>query len=543
MIDRKNIIFFICFILYINFIQFTKGDLPSCDRAKCHHCQVEFIRRMCPNTCSSCSQTSVTNIYNHQINSRPFVANGEPNHKTSDISQPLKIEQNLAHQQFNQLPSMERNIGVPTIQQKQNYQPNIQENQQPMMYQQSQQMQLQQFSPPKPAQSNTFNLQNPFQLFQFPQIQTQQPQPFNPFQPFLNPAFLSSNNNQQIQQQQQLISQQQLIPQQPQQQLFPQQQIITPPSGTQNYHGFNMLQPQVYKPLQTQTFSQSSFQQPNISPLSVNNNVIPQGHIQKPQPNPVFQQTFSPEQMRVNNNGEINNQIPGQFKPRQIYNNQVNSQPTNVMSSINSLDNTNNIHTSQSVQQIAIPRPPDYNIGQQNVQPGYQQLSTINNNVQPSQAMISSPQPIKSQSIYPFASEKNLPYQNVKHQCPKQPNWEPCIDKNLANERFKSCCSPLGEGCSQLCSYDQTLTTIQLAVLTGRCPMSKVGDMMVCASGYEDATPCCEAYGVFEPGFEQCRPYCNPAAGLPNDGMLAEKYKCLGKLSQIQRCFYVTQRP
>ena len=48
---------------------------------------------------------------------------------------------------------------------------------------------------------------------------------------------------------------------------------------------------------------------------------------------------------------------------------------------------------------------------------------------------------------------------------------------------------------------------------------------------------------VFEPGFEHCRPYCNPAAGLPNDGMLAEKYKCLGKLSQIQRCFYVSQRP
>jgi hypothetical protein len=39
------------------------------------------------------------------------------------------------------------------------------------------------------------------------------------------------------------------------------------------------------------------------------------------------------------------------------------------------------------------------------------------------------------------------------------------------------------------------------------------------------------------------RPYCNPAAGLPNDGMIAEKYRCLGKLSQIQRCFYVTQRP
>lgn len=67
--------------------------------------------------------------------------------------------------------------------------------------------------------------------------------------------------------------------------------------------------------------------------------------------------------------------------------------------------------------------------------------------------------------------------------------------------------------------------------------------MMICASGNEDATPCCQAYNVFEPGFEHCRPYCNPAAGLPNDGMLAEKYRCLGKLSQIQNCFYVSQKP
>jgi hypothetical protein len=41
-------------------------------------------------------------------------------------------------------------------------------------------------------------------------------------------------------------------------------------------------------------------------------------------------------------------------------------------------------------------------------------------------------------------------------------------------------------------------------------------ELQICASGYEDATPCCHAYGVFEPGFEHCRPYCNPAAGLPS---------------------------
>uniref|UniRef100_A0A915EEV8 Domain of unknown function DB domain-containing protein n=1 Tax=Ditylenchus dipsaci TaxID=166011 RepID=A0A915EEV8_9BILA len=109
--------------------------------------------------------------------------------------------------------------------------------------------------------------------------------------------------------------------------------------------------------------------------------------------------------------------------------------------------------------------------------------------------------------------------------CSKHPNWEPCITKEIANQRFSNCCQRLGDGCSQLCSYDQTLTVLQLAVLTGRCPIGKVADMMICASGYEDATSCCQAHNVFEMGYEHCRPYCNPAAGLPNDGMLAEKYR------------------
>uniref|UniRef100_A0A915PP24 Domain of unknown function DB domain-containing protein n=1 Tax=Setaria digitata TaxID=48799 RepID=A0A915PP24_9BILA len=87
------------------------------------------------------------------------------------------------------------------------------------------------------------------------------------------------------------------------------------------------------------------------------------------------------------------------------------------------------------------------------------------------------------------------------------------------------------------------IAQIQLAVLTGRCPLSKVGNVMICASGYQDATSCCEAHNVFELGYEHCRPYCNPAAGLPQGVLLSEQYKCLGKLSQIQRCFYVSQRP
>ncbi|KAK6041721.1 DB module, partial [Cooperia oncophora] len=128
-------------------------------------------------------------------------------------------------------------------------------------------------------------------------------------------------------------------------------------------------------------------------------------------------------------------------------------------------------------------------------------------------------------------------------QCPRQPGWLPCITKQQANDRFLTCCARLGDGCTPLCNYDAPLATMQLAVLTGRCPLSKMADIMVCASGYEDATACCEAYNVFEPGYEQCRPYCNPAAGLPQGGLLSEKYKCLAKLSHIQQCFYVSQKP
>ncbi|VDN95352.1 unnamed protein product [Brugia pahangi] len=30
------------------------ADLPSCERARCHHCRVTFIATMCPETCRPC---------------------------------------------------------------------------------------------------------------------------------------------------------------------------------------------------------------------------------------------------------------------------------------------------------------------------------------------------------------------------------------------------------------------------------------------------------------------------------------------------------
>uniref|UniRef100_A0A183GNC5 DB domain-containing protein n=1 Tax=Heligmosomoides polygyrus TaxID=6339 RepID=A0A183GNC5_HELPZ len=146
-------------------------------------------------------------------------------------------------------------------------------------------------------------------------------------------------------------------------------------------------------------------------------------------------------------------------------------------------------------------------------------------------------------TVQKYVDGKGPAPSSVPQQCPRQPGWAPCITKQEANARFINCCARLGDGCLPLCNYDAPLATMQLAVLTGRCPLSKMADIMVCASGYEDATSCCEAYNVFEPGYEQCRPYCNPAAGLPQGGLLSEKYKCLVKLGHIQQCFYVSQKP
>lgn len=47
--DMKGVVLFI-------FVQLTviNADLPSCERAKCHHCRVAFISKMCPQTCEPC---------------------------------------------------------------------------------------------------------------------------------------------------------------------------------------------------------------------------------------------------------------------------------------------------------------------------------------------------------------------------------------------------------------------------------------------------------------------------------------------------------
>lgn len=34
--------------------QLAQADLPSCLRARCSHCSIQFIAQMCPSTCAEC---------------------------------------------------------------------------------------------------------------------------------------------------------------------------------------------------------------------------------------------------------------------------------------------------------------------------------------------------------------------------------------------------------------------------------------------------------------------------------------------------------
>ncbi|UMM18284.1 hypothetical protein L5515_014420 [Caenorhabditis briggsae] len=584
---------------------YTIADLPSCARAKCVHCAVDFIDRMCPTACAGCkgqhqSVLPVTNVqrppqpppaFNNQpqfaqsVNTRQISNEGGP-----QIQRP-QVPQQPQHQNFQQ--------------QQQQFQPQVQTQQPQQQHQQQQQPLLNiplqphaqpvQFAapvyqgnqipypqnqvqtatlaplvePPKvasfdpmlsrqpadlaqplpeyqngqiaypqqPAQQapqftqqqqgfglpqaqqqgygqqvdNIFNQPNPFQLPQAPQqqnlfgatatsgAQAQQPAAFNPFQPFLqqtnaalDPFNLFNLNANPLAAQQQGIST-----------LQTQQQQYGQVQHQGNYNqNYNQQPQQVQQPAQP---AQPQQQQYNFN-----------------QQYQQFQQPQQPQQQPYNQNQQ-------QQRPQQPY-----QQP----------------QQQQFGQQPQQQQYQNQNFNQQPQQPQQSQLPVapqVQQTQQPQQAL---PQTSASVDSRPVNFEKYVdPGKGTplapppQAQCPRQPGWQPCITKDTANDRFRNCCSRLGEGCAPLCNYDATLATMQLAVLTGRCPLSKVGDVMICASGYQDASQCCEAYGVFEPGYEHCRPYCNPSAGLPEGGLLTEKYKCLVKLSHIQQCFFVSQKP
>uniref|UniRef100_A0A1I8AS33 DB domain-containing protein n=1 Tax=Steinernema glaseri TaxID=37863 RepID=A0A1I8AS33_9BILA len=484
----------LCALLVVHLVL---ADLPSCERARCTHCESQFVARLCTDVCRQCFTT--------KANSRRPSVRGEPIAETGVVQSGLSSLHVISQQTNNapvnpqgqesvqaspphaaQLPSALPPNQI--FQQRQYQQPAPTQISLPQQQVQPQ-PQLIQAQPPVVQQQPQLFSQPPQAPIQAPQPQylQPQPQPFYPFQ-YQTPAFGA-------------------------------------PLGTQQSFFFNPFQPFLpYAATSLPFAGQTSLLPPTTFPGFQPTTIVPA--------NTNFGQV-APASSAASASGAQQSQIPPSPPPpanlidTQSYQYQKSAQLAGqAATSRTSYQQAGSINKEQA----AVQPQQAYN-SLTKVRPSQtQQGSQTSNNVEPSNSVKSTLASIKTTTAPPL-------------QCPSQPNWQPCITKDLANERFRSCCQRLGEGCVSLCSYDQNLATIQIAVLTGRCPISKVAAMMICASGYEDATPCCQAYGVFEPGFEHCKPYCNPAAGLPQGGMLTEQYKCLGKLSQIQHCFYVTQRP
>ncbi|KAK0392975.1 hypothetical protein QR680_000003 [Steinernema hermaphroditum] len=466
----------------ISFASFVLADLPSCERARCTHCESQFVARLCVETCRLCHTSD---------SSRPSVR-GQPIAETNVIQSGLGNLHVISQQTNNPAPPVAPvaqqppQASVPQAAQL----PSIQSPQQIFQQAPPQQYYTQQVVQPQP-QAQIAQPQQQF-LVQPPQIQAPQPQfvqsqPYYPFQYQPSP--------------------------------------FGAPVGTQQSFFFNPFQP--FLP-----YSPASLALPGQTPLLPAPSVPSFGVVNATQP-------IQPSSIVVT--GKPSGTVYGDGSGAGAGASagvQQSIVPPSPPPPANLID-SQNYQYQNPAQSGVLPQTLQSSYTPTNSAPKVeaagrpQQAFTSSNN----QQKVNTVKSLEVTTPATKATSQSAP------QCPRQPSWQPCISKDLANERFRSCCQRLGEGCVSLCSYDQNLATIQIAVLTGRCPISKVAAMMICASGYEDATPCCQAYGVFEPGFEHCKPYCNPAAGLPQGGMLTEQYKCLGKLSQIQHCFYVTQRP
>ncbi|KAL3994256.1 DB module family protein [Acanthocheilonema viteae] len=461
------------------------ADLPSCERARCHHCRVTFIAGMCPETCRPClKEIPIPERYPPK-----FINNSTNVVQQFQRSQARTVStQQLLPQHLPQNPSYNAKYGLisplPTQEVYNSYHYQyLPQKPQPRVQLPSARPLPTAPSPPIPNQQTAlidtaFPTLPPFLTFTFPTFP-----PFTfPTVTFAPPLYQSTAAE--------IPSNQFPAQSVAQTQLYqPQRQITDIAASEQSVAPYAVIssQPQIY--LQPQQ------KQPQSPPYAVQQRAVP-----------MYPTNRQP-------------QLPAQ-----------QLQPQRQTSYLQVQQPQQYFYTTNQQSALSIRPLPQSHLSQKIARPA----------LLPSQSYsIDAPTNYIEGSYYKSNPERS----SATAQCPRQPNWEPCITKEVANDRFKSCCQELGEGCAALCNYDATLTTIQLAVLTGRCPLNKVGDVMICASGYQDATPCCEAFHVFESGYEHCRPYCNPAAGLPQGVLLSEQYKCLGKLSQIQRCFYISQRP
>ncbi|CAI4229225.1 unnamed protein product [Auanema sp. JU1783] len=553
-------------ILLLGLAYLVSAEVPACQNAKCTHCEVEFIKRMCPKQCGPCfknfraKQRAAPTVQTQQQSVVNNVAQQQP------VYQPLPIAFAAPQQQF-QYP-VDTSTLAPLIEQPraEYLSPQLARQPadlaQPLPEYQNIPVGQQPITQTAPQQSQFFN-QQPQQQFAQPSLFPEMNFPtiapptasqgsnnalLNPFQPFFQQTFQNGGLS------------------------------ALDPLGLFNFGGNNLAQA---APLTQATQPISNYQSQQLSPFqspyqtqaqqtlpqqtqyaSQQYNQQPQHQYNPPQ-NTNFRGSYQQGQAQVSSQ-TTQNQAQTQPQTQQAYRSQQPSfnidlprlptmnlpqVPPSPPAPVNLHGQYQNANAQQTSQPQPIQRTQQPVQPQQQVQPSAQTQPAYQQNF----AQVQTQAPVQtSQSIdrppvnyqkYIDTGKGPVGVAPVAQQCPRQPGWSPCITKDQANDRFRNCCARLGEGCVPLCNYDATLATMQLAVLTGRCPLNKVADMMICASGYQDATPCCEAYNVFEPGYEHCRPYCNPAAGLPEGGLLSEKYKCLVKLGAIQQCFYVSQKP
>ncbi|EGT36057.1 hypothetical protein CAEBREN_29218 [Caenorhabditis brenneri] len=533
---------------------YTLADLPSCARAKCVHCAVDFIDRMCPTACAGCKtphqSIQAVNIqrppqpppafntqpqFTQSVNTRQISNEGgaqvqrpqfQPQVQTQQQpQQPLlniPLQPHAQPVQFaapvyqgNQIPYPQNQIQTATLAplveppKVSSFDPNLSRQPadlaQPLPEYQTGQIQYPQQAPiqsPFPQQQqgfglpqapqqqgygqqvdNIFNQPNPFQLPTPPQQpqglfgapgaatggqQAQQQAAFNPFQPFLQQtnAALDPFNLFNLNANPLTVNQQGISTLQTQQQQYG--QVQHQGNYNQNYNQQPQQPPQVPQPSPPQQPQQQ--QQYNY--------------------NQQYQQFQQPQQQQYNNQQQ-------QQRPQQPQQNQYNQQPQQQQygqqpqqqQQYQNQNNNNNNNYQQQTQQTA-PQQAQLPVApQQQVQQPIPQQPLP----QPVAASVDS-RPVNFEKyVDPGKGTPLAPPPQA--QCPRQPGWQPCITKDTANDRFRNCCARLGEGCAPLCNYDATLATMQLAVLTGRCPLAKVGDVMICASGYQDASQCCEAYG------------------------------------------------
>ncbi|KHJ83762.1 hypothetical protein OESDEN_16535 [Oesophagostomum dentatum] len=85
---------------------FSLADLPSCERATCSHCNVEFIARMCEKACSACPRTGTATRTGNRVH-----------HEQARAPLPTTVPNTV--RQDVQLNNIVRQAGVPTQTQQQ----------------------------------------------------------------------------------------------------------------------------------------------------------------------------------------------------------------------------------------------------------------------------------------------------------------------------------------------------------------------------------------------------------------------------------------